>query len=301
MTRSLVRLPAPPVLRASFRILFPLFVAYLGQSSLARRDRRRIPESLARRRAWPAGYRAAKEAPCQNASMPAVGRLVLWDIDRTLLDAGRLGRQVYAEAFHAVTGQQLRHMVDLAGRTDHDIIQDTLALHGLPAADAILESFYHAITHATFARRTVLRERGRALPGARQALDTFAALPNLLQSVVTGNIRSTAEQKLSAFDLARQLDLNIGGYGSDDGQRAVLVRLAIERAERHHGVRYDRDHVAVIGDTPHDIAGARANAVRAVGVATGSSTTDDLHAAGADAVLVDLSDTAAVLRAVLGT
>jgi phosphoglycolate phosphatase len=232
--------------------------------------------------------------------MPAVARLLLWDIDRTLLDAGRLGRQVYAEAFHAVTGRQLRQLADLAGRTDHDIILDTLALHGLPAAEATLEAFYDAIADAASARRGLLREHGRPLSGARQALDAFAAVPNLRQSVVTGNIRSTAELKLSAFDLDRHLDLDVGGYGCDDGQRAVLVRLAIERAERHHGVRYGRENVAVIGDTPHDIAGARANAVRAVGVATGSSTADDLDAAGADAVLADLTDTAAVLRAVLG-
>jgi phosphoglycolate phosphatase len=233
--------------------------------------------------------------------VPAAGRLLLWDIDRTLLDAGRLGRQVYAEAFHAVTGRRLRHLADLAGRTDHDIILDTLALHGLHADDATLQAFYRAIAQATFARRGLLRERGRVLPGARKALDAFAALPNLLQSVVTGNIRSTAEQKLSAFDLVRHLDLNVGGYGCDDGRRAVLVRLAIERAERHRGVRYEPEHVAVIGDTPHDIAGARANAVRAVGVATGRNTADVLQAAGADAVLADLADTAAVLRAVLGT
>ncbi len=233
--------------------------------------------------------------------MPAVRRLLLWDVDLTLLDACRLGRQVYAEAFHVVTGRQLSHAVDLAGRTDHDIILDTMARHGLQADDATLEAFYRAITHATLVRQELLREHGRVLPGARQALTAFAALPNVLQSVVTGNIRSTAEQKLSAFDLVRHLDLNVGGYGSDDGSRAVLVRLAIERAERHHGVRYQPEHVAVIGDTPYDIAGARANAVRAIGVASGRSTADDLKAAGADAVLADLTDTAAVVRAVLGT
>jgi phosphoglycolate phosphatase len=232
--------------------------------------------------------------------MPAAGHLVLWDIDRTLLDAGRLGRQIYAEAFQVVTGRRLHHLTDLAGRTDHDIILDTLALHGLPADTALLDAFYQAIVDATVARLELMRQRGRVLPGARQALDAFAAQPGLLQTVVTGNIRSTAEQKLSAFDLVRHLDLTVGGYGCDDGKRAVLVRLAIERAERQHRARYDRERVTVVGDTPHDIAGARANAVRAVGVATGSSTVDDLHAAGADAVLTDLSDTAAVLQAVLG-
>jgi len=119
--------------------------------------------------------------------------------------------------------------------------------------------------------------------------------------VVTGNIRSVAELKLSTFDLAGHLDLDIGGYGCDDSQRAVLVRLAIGRAELEHGVRYDRRRVTVIGDTPHDIAGALANGVRAVGVATGSSTVGDLRAAAADAVLPDLTDTAAVVRAVLAT
>jgi phosphoglycolate phosphatase-like HAD superfamily hydrolase len=126
-------------------------------------------------------------------------------------------------------------------------------------------------------------------------------MPDVAQTVVTGNIRRVAERKLSAFGLATHLDLDVGGYGSDDGDRAALVRLAISRAQLQHHVRYHSEHVVVIGDTPHDIVGARASGVRAIGVATGGSTIDDLRAADADVVLADLTDTAAVLRAVLST
>jgi phosphoglycolate phosphatase len=233
--------------------------------------------------------------------MSLAARLILWDVDRTLLDVGGISRQVYAEAFQAVTGRPLEQLADLAGRTDRDIILTTLSLHGLRPDDRMLEAFYEAISRAVHARRALIRELGRSVPGAKEALAALAAMPDLVQSVVTGNLRSIAEQKLSAFDLASHLDLDIGGYGSDDGQRAVLVRLAIGRAEQKHGSRYDRRQVTVIGDTPHDVAGARANGVRAVGVATGSSTVEDLRAAAADAVLPDLTDTAVVVRAVLAT
>jgi phosphoglycolate phosphatase len=233
--------------------------------------------------------------------MSLAARLVLWDVDRTLLDVGGISRQVYAEAFQAVTGRRLERLADLAGRTDRDIILTTLALHGLRPDQGMLEAFYQALSRAVHARRALIGELGRCVPGARQALDAFAAIPELVQTVVTGNIRGVAELKLSAFDLAGHLDLDVGGYGCDDGQRAVLVGLAIGRAEHKHGVCYDRRRVTVIGDTPHDIAGALANGVRAVGVATGSSTVGDLRAAAADAVLPDLADTTAVVRAVLAT
>jgi phosphoglycolate phosphatase len=93
---------------------------------------------------------------------------------------------------------------------------------------------------------------------------------------------------------------DIGGYGSDDGERATLVRRALGRARRKYGVAYPPAQVFVVGDTPYDIADAKKNNVRAIGVASGRSTVADLHAAGADAVLASLEDTEAVVRLLLG-
>ena len=73
--------------------------------------------------------------------MSLAARLVLWDVDRTLLDVGGISRQIYAEAFQAVTGRRLERLADLAGRTDRDIILTTLALHGLRPGQGMLEAF----------------------------------------------------------------------------------------------------------------------------------------------------------------
>ena len=122
------------------------------------------------------------------------------------------------------------------------------------------------------------------------------------QSVLTGNIRSVAEVKLAALGLREWLDLCIGAYGDDHEDRTELVHVARRRAAAVHGrsaAEFGGTATVVIGDTPLDIAAALAAGARAVGVATGSYSADDLALAGADAVLPDLTDTAEVLRALL--
>ena len=122
------------------------------------------------------------------------------------------------------------------------------------------------------------------------------------QSVLTGNIRSVAEVKLAALGLREWLDLCIGAYGDDHEDRTELVEVARRRAAAVHGrsaAAFNGTATVVIGDTPLDISAALAAGARAVGVATGSHSADDLAMAGADAVLPDLTDTAVVLRALL--
>jgi phosphoglycolate phosphatase-like HAD superfamily hydrolase len=104
--------------------------------------------------------------------------------------------------------------------------------------------------------------------------------------------------KLEALDLAEHIDFEIGGYGEDGADRAVLVELAIRRAERKYGVHFDPRRVIVIGDTPHDIRGAHDNGAVALGVATGGSSAEELTAAGAEVVLPDLTNLDALRHAV---
>src|SRR5215470_5450916 len=185
-------------------------------------------------------------------------RLVFWDIDKTLVDIGGISREIYAAAFEEVTGLVLERMPDMAGKTDRDLIIGSLQLHEVPVPERRLTDFYSALADATEARKAEIKERGRCLPGARAAVKQLAVVPRLVQSVVTGNIRPTARIKLAAFDLADPIDFDIGGYGSDDGERATLVRLALQRAQQKYGMAYLPKNVFVIGDTPHDIAGAKA-------------------------------------------
>jgi phosphoglycolate phosphatase-like HAD superfamily hydrolase len=225
---------------------------------------------------------------------------VLWDIDKTLVDVGGISREIYAAAFAAVTGEDLERMPDTAGKTDRDLILASLRLHEIPEPDSLLADFYRALAEATQTRAVEIKERGRCLPGAREAVERLGLVPGVLQTVATGNIRPTAHIKLTAFDLVGLIDFEIGGYGSDDAERATLVRLALERAQRKYDAAWPAEHVFVIGDTPYDVLGAKANGVRTVGVASGRSTAGELQAAGADAVLASLEDTDALRQLVFG-
>lgn len=226
--------------------------------------------------------------------------LVLWDIDHTLLDAGDVGRDAYVAAFRAATGLSLRRPWRFDGRTERAAVTDELREHGLDPNDAMLARFAGLLI-AEFRRRTVdMVAGGRVLPGAVAALTALAMLSGVHQSVLTGNLYEMAELKLAAFGLMPHLDLRLGAYGNDAYERTDLARFALVRAERHLGGRYGGSDAVIVGDTPRDVATARAVGARAVAVATGTATLAELVAAGADVALPDLTDTAAVVRAVSG-
>jgi len=132
---------------------------------------------------------------------------------------------------------------------------ETLALNNVPDPDAKFDALYDALGKAARARKSQMRAHGRRLPGVAEAIREFAR-GYVVQSVVTGNIHSIATTKLEAFGLLEGLDVVVGGYGDDGADRAVLVRLAIERAGAVYGLDFQPKRTVVIGDTPHDIRGA---------------------------------------------
>jgi phosphoglycolate phosphatase-like HAD superfamily hydrolase len=227
-------------------------------------------------------------------------QLVLWDIDGTLVDSVRLGREAFVDAFERLTGHPPPRPVSLAGRTDFEIARDMLSGTEVPVDDRLLESFGRALEEAMSARSELLRERGRAYPGAEEALTRLGREPGVVQSLLTGNISPNAAVKLGAFGLDRHLDLEIGAYGDDHHRRGELVAIARAKAERKHGIRILPGQVVLVGDTPLDVIAAREGGARAVGVATGPYEVEALREAGADAVLPDLRDTEVVVTAVLG-
>ena len=234
--------------------------------------------------------------PVPPAASPMhVEALVLWDVDKTLVDLSGVSRDIYAVAFEKVTGRPLDRLADMTGRTEHAILVDTLTLNGI--SETKFDAFYDALGRAAHDLRDKIREVGRALPGANEAIAALRR-EGVVQSVATGNIRSIAETKLRAFDLTADLDFDIGGYGSDNGVRTELVRLACARTCDKYGVDLASDRVVVIGDTPLDIEAAHGAGAWAVGVATGASTASDLAAAGADEVFTDLTSADALAVAV---
>jgi phosphoglycolate phosphatase-like HAD superfamily hydrolase len=224
-------------------------------------------------------------------------RLVLWDIDLTLIQVGPIGRELYAAAFHRATGQPMRWRAETVGRLDPDIFRDTIEAHSLDPAAHPFPRFAEALAEAYSSRSGELRERGHVLPGAAAALAALAGVPGSVQTVLTGNVPAVAIIKLATFDLDRYVDFEIGAYGPDGDVRADLVGVAQRRAGARHGVTFDAGSTVLVGDTPLDVAAGRDGGAFVLAVASGRATEADLRKAGADVVLPDLTDTVAVLQA----
>jgi phosphoglycolate phosphatase len=215
----------------------------------------------------------------------------MWDIDYTLLRGGGVAARAWQAAFTELTGVAWRGNPIFGGRTDMDICIEVFATHGV--TDCTPERFFVRYVEKVRARRHEFGEQGSLMPGVRDVLARLRADPDVVQTLVTGNVPEVAEAKVAAFDLAATFDTEIGGYGTDDSVRATLVRRSLERAEAKYGEAF---HPVVIGDTVHDITAALANDALAVGVATGSTSMAQLVLAGAHAVLPDLADVDAAVR-----
>jgi phosphoglycolate phosphatase len=226
------------------------------------------------------------------------GLLVLWDVDHTLADTNGVGRHLYQLAFTEMFGGELPRPGSMAGRTDRAIALEVLNLAGVPEPRQRVGAFEAALAAHAPGLAGLVAERARALPGAAAALAALAGR-QVVQSLLTGNIRALAEVKLGPLGLTEHLDLAIGAYGDASEIRAELVPLARGRATLAYGGDYEGEATVLVGDTPLDIEAALVTGARAVGVATGSYSAADLADAGAHAVLADLTSTRQVLAAIL--
>jgi phosphoglycolate phosphatase len=228
-----------------------------------------------------------------------VGRLLLWDVDGTLIRGGGVGSEAINRAAAAVVGKPIVGLpVVMHGKTDPQILTELLvageiAEHVipelLPAAIAETERLL-ALAEAD------LRRRGAVIAGVAEVLARLATVAGVRQTLVTGNLMANAVLKLEAFDLTRYFDVEVGAYGTDHADRNELVPLALERVEQLRGECYLPGEVWVIGDTPGDLACARAAGVRCLLVATGQISISQLVALDADAVLADLTNTHEVVQ-----
>lgn len=230
--------------------------------------------------------------------MSTLNRLVLWNIDHTLVDVGRVTRDAYAEAFQRTIGRPLVRLAPTPGRTESEIIFETLAFNDVVTTDDHLPAFFAALAEAFAARRADLRTHGRVLAGAGEAVEALARVPGVAQSVLTGSVRPNAVLKVTELGLARHLDLDAGGYENGVYSKAALLEVARGRAAERHGARYPESATVYIADSPRDVQAARIAGSPIIAVATGSATEAELRAAGADRVIGTLSDTHAVVSAV---
>jgi phosphoglycolate phosphatase-like HAD superfamily hydrolase len=227
-----------------------------------------------------------------------VTRLLLFDIDGTLVLTGGAGARAMLRAFTDLFGfSDGLGSISMAGRTDAWIVSQMAAAHGIAVGEAEVRAFHD--TYLRYLGEEIVQPGPRKgiLPGVRELLDALASRDDVHLALLTGNYRRGAEIKLGYFDLWRYF--STGAFGDDAHDRNGLLWTAIDNVIAAGGPRARPSETLIIGDTPLDVAVAVAGGARSLGVATGSYDVDTLLESGADAAVPDLSDTAAVMT-VLG-
>jgi phosphoglycolate phosphatase-like HAD superfamily hydrolase len=207
--------------------------------------------------------------------------LYLFDLDGTLMTSSGSGGRAFERACQEVLGiPQALEKITLHGNTDPSILDEACRhARGTPATAGEREAVFAA--YLGHLAGELAAAEVEVLPGVRELLDLLENRRDLV-GLATGNLFDGARLKLTAAGLWGRFP--VGGYGSDAAERADLVRVAIQRAEGRLGRPLDRSEIALIGDTPRDVAAARENGVRAIAVATGMHDTATLADAGADEV-----------------
>jgi phosphoglycolate phosphatase len=217
--------------------------------------------------------------------------LLLWDIDGTLL---LKASREHAEAIRAAIQRVYRielpdGEVEAAGRTDFAIARSILTLAGVSAqrVDERLLALRAAAVEE-YTRRVPADLSDRLAPHVPEVLDELEQRADVRHSLVTGNLEPIARMKLRAAGIGHHFPKGQGGFGSDSEDRAELPDIARARAGNHPA-----SDTIIIGDTPRDIACARAAGVRVIAVATGPFSADRLR--NADAVCRDVREVVAAL------
>ncbi len=224
-------------------------------------------------------------------------RLVLFDIDGTLLREGLAPKLAFARA--------LRETYDtvgpvsgfkFAGMTDPECIVEIMRLAGVP--DPLIyarrdDCLRRYVEHLRVEMRN--HDGARLFPGVRELLEGLSRRDDVLVGLLTGNVSGGAQLKLGRFSLEPYF--RFGAFGDDHDDRSTLARIALEKAESLLGRPVGGAEATVVGDTPRDIRCARAIGARAVVVATGQVSRDELLASEPDALLESFADQTAALRA----
>ena len=222
-------------------------------------------------------------------------KVVLFDIDGTLVLTGGAGVRSLNLACEEAAGiREALTDIPIAGRTDLIILQDAIRNAGREPDDRLLADIKTRYV-SILAREIEQPGHGvkAVMPGIRELLDALVLRRDVFLGLLTGNFADAARIKLEHFDLWRYF--RYGAFGDDAVDRNALVPFALSRARAIGLDAVPNGHVIVVGDTPHDVACARAVAARPISVATGRYSAEQLREAGAEIVFDDLSDTQAFL------
>jgi phosphoglycolate phosphatase len=228
-------------------------------------------------------------------------RLILWDIDGTLVSSGPAGRIALETGARTAARLNAIPSVTMGGKTDPQIITEMLTLAGLAprSISGLMPSALTEVERALADRSGQLQQEGFVHPGVRELLVRLGDTNGVRQTLVTGNVAANASLKVSAFGLEGAFDFAVGAYGTDHAERDCLVPISLSRVRELRGETYLPEHVWVIGDTRHDLSCASVAGVRCLIVGTGRDGFESVRDLDADAVVEDLADTDGILKLLL--
>lgn len=228
-------------------------------------------------------------------------RLVLFDIDGTLLSAQGAPRRAFTRAMlevYGTAGPVATHRFD--GKTDPQIARELLTASGMSdeQVDSGLPGLWRAYLRQLRVELAAPSHQTLVYPGVVPLLHELERnRSDVVLGLLTGNIADGAALKLESAGI--RSDFRVGAFGSDCERRDGLPPVAVRRARDLLGVEFTRRDIVIIGDTPADVTCGRALDVRTIAVATGRHTAPELDEAGAHWVFDDLGDTPRVLDAIL--
>jgi phosphoglycolate phosphatase len=219
-------------------------------------------------------------------------RLILFDIDGTLIDSGGAGVRALDSALKELFSiENGFHGISMAGKTDPSIMREGLIKHGLSADGNLEKVMAEYLKHL---RQEIQNDRKQIKPGIYEALGKLRSKTNLGLGLLTGNIEQGARIKLEPFQLNPYFPS--GAFGSDHEDRNMLLPVAVTRYQELFSYTIRIEECIIVGDTPRDVECAQIYGAACFAVATGPYSTDDLMDAGADYVVEDLSDPSPLLQ-----
>ncbi|HEY4306442.1 MAG TPA: HAD hydrolase-like protein [Gemmatimonadaceae bacterium] len=227
-------------------------------------------------------------------------KLVLFDIDGTILLSGGAGKRAMDRALVEVFGSSGPDNHSFGGKTDPQIVRELMRIDGHedPHIDGRMSELLDR--YLAYLNREIDADRSRVvtMPGIHELLDALELRDDVILGLLTGNLIAGAKTKLNAANIDFDR-FKVGAFGSDHETRGELPAVAQRRAREELGVDVHGGDVVVIGDTPADIDCGRSIGARAIAVATGHFSVDDLRAHQPAVVFEDLSDTAAAIDAIM--
>lgn len=212
-------------------------------------------------------------------------RIILWDIDGTLLHSGGAGERAIQRAARALYGRELAlHELDYRGRTDSLIVRQIFSRFEIPWSEENVARFRE--TYLAYLEEEIARASGHVFPGVERMLATIEGKPEWQQGLLTGNFERGARIKLDRFGLGRFF--SFGAFGDGRECRNEVARAALELLRRRWGEELSAERLFLIGDTPHDVLCAQAIGAYSIAVATGGYSLSELAGYRPTLLLPDL-------------